>query len=80
MSSPGDLMKYGEFYAKTEDIVQVMLPRIPQKFVEGFEELPAVGETSMAVENLLWTLVDDEVPVSRMNGTRWTNWCPTCAA
>lgn len=57
-------MEYWEFCEKTEDIVQVMLPRIPQKFVESFEELLSAGETSMAVENLLWTLADDDIAVS----------------
>jgi hypothetical protein len=58
-------MEQWEFHELAQATVNRFLDRIPTKYVGGFESELDGGEYSTAVENLLLTLVDDRVPVTR---------------
>jgi hypothetical protein len=45
--------------------VNRFLPRMPAKYVRGFERVLYAGEFTMAVDDLLVTLVNYNVPVTR---------------
>ncbi|QSB04781.1 hypothetical protein [Natronoglycomyces albus] len=53
-----------EFDERTEAIVRALLPRIPDKYASGFEGTLAGGELEVALEDLVYTVVDDQVVVS----------------
>lgn len=57
-------MDYPEFSELTHTTVTRLLDRVPAKYREGFESLLIGGELRMAVNDLLTTLVDDQVPVT----------------
>lgn len=57
-------MEQREFAGLTEAIVVRFLPRIPARYVRGFEQEIRAGEYSLAVENLVLTLVNDQIPVT----------------
>ena len=44
--------------------VNRFLPRIPPRYVRGFERVLHAGEFSMAVDDLVLTLVKNKVPVT----------------
>lgn len=57
-------MEQREFAGLTEAIVVRFLPRIPARYVRGFEQEIRAGEYNLAVENLVLTLVNDQIPVT----------------
>jgi frataxin-like iron-binding protein CyaY len=58
-------MEQSEFHELTEATVARFLDRIPARYVDGFEAELDGGEYTMAVENLVLTLVNDKVPVTQ---------------
>jgi hypothetical protein len=57
-------MDYPEFSELARTTLTRFLDRVPAKYREGFESLLTGGELRMAVNDLLVTLVDDQVPVT----------------
>ncbi len=58
-------MDNAEFTELTEATVRGLLNRVPAKYREGFQVALDGGELTIAVEGLMMTLVDDQVPVTR---------------
>jgi len=58
------MMSHQEFHELAHSTVVGFLPRIPDRYVEGFEAELDGGEYALAVENLVLTLVNDQVPVT----------------
>ncbi len=58
------MMSQQEFHELAHRMVVGFLPRIPDRYVEGFEAELDGGEYALAVENLVLTLVNDRVPVT----------------
>ena len=57
-------MQQWEFHELAQAIVTRFLDRVPARYVDGFEAALDGGEYSMAVEDLVLTLVNDKVPVT----------------
>lgn len=57
-------MEYQEFFELTEQLVEQLMPRIPERYANGFKGILAGGEPGIAVEDLVYTVVDDQIPVS----------------
>jgi hypothetical protein len=57
-------MEYADFSELTRATLHGMHDRIPAKYREGFEQLLEMGELRLAVEDLLATLEDDQVPIT----------------
>jgi hypothetical protein len=53
-----------EFFEQAEALVRRLMPRVPQKYVGGFEGTLAGGEHAMVIEDLVYIVVDDKVPLS----------------
>lgn len=47
-----------------ERIVELFLPRVPPRYVDGFESMMDAGEYALAVDDLVATLVVENVPVT----------------
>lgn len=58
-------MEYWEFCELTRQMVQQLLPRIPERYRDGFDLDKSGGEYAFLVEELVYTVVDDQIPVSR---------------
>ena len=58
-------MEQWEFDELTEATVNRFLPRIPERYVQGFHSMLYAGELSMAVDDLVHTLSANNVPVTR---------------
>lgn len=56
-------MKDSNFNELVESLVQRLLPRIPEEYQSGFEDLLVGGEYSLAVEDLVYLLADEEIPI-----------------
>jgi hypothetical protein len=57
-------MEQWEFHDMTKATVDRFMPRIPEKYVEGFESALHGGEFGMVVDDLVLTVVKDHVPVT----------------
>jgi hypothetical protein len=57
-------MEQWEFHDLTKATVNRFLPRVPPRYVRGFERVLHAGEFSMAVDDLVLTLVNNRVPVT----------------
>jgi hypothetical protein len=57
-------MEQWEFYELTEATVARFLARMPATYVRGFESELNAGEYSMAVDDLVATLLKENVPVT----------------
>ena len=57
-------MDQSEFHELTEATVNQVLDRIPSKYIPGFEAMLDGGEYSMAVEDLVLTLINNQVPAT----------------
>ncbi|WP_112138932.1 hypothetical protein [Glycomyces dulcitolivorans] len=57
-------MDQDDFYDLTDAVVERLLPRMPQRFLDVYEGMQAAGEYWRLVQGLVWVLVDDQVPVT----------------
>lgn len=57
-------MDQHDFHELTDTVVERLLPRMPQRFLDVYEGMQAAGEYWRLVQGLVWVLVDDRVPVS----------------
>lgn len=57
-------MDQEDFYDLVADTVRLFLPRIPEKYVSGFESILHAGEYRMVVDDLVCTVVGDHISVT----------------
>jgi hypothetical protein len=57
-------MDQDDFYDLTDAVVERLLPRMPQRFLDVYEGMQTAGEYWRLVQGLVWVLVDDQVPVT----------------
>ncbi|SDD14317.1 hypothetical protein [Glycomyces harbinensis] len=57
-------MDQDDFYDLTDAVIERLLPRMPQRFLNIYEGMQVSGEYWRLVEGLVWVLVDDQIPVS----------------
>lgn len=57
-------MDQDDFHDLTDSVIERLLPRMPQRFLDVYEGMQASGEYWRLVQGLVWVLADDRVPVS----------------
>jgi hypothetical protein len=57
------LMHDAEFNELTEQLVRALLPRIPDDYRPSFEYMIKGGEFVMALNDIVFLLVEEKVPV-----------------
>lgn len=57
-------MDSADFHDFTDTVIEQLLPRMPQGFLDVYKIYADAGEYWYLVESLVWALVDGQVPVS----------------
>lgn len=57
-------MDYREFHELTRSMIELLKPRIDEKWLPAIESAMRGGEATYAVEDLVHIVIDDQIPVS----------------
>lgn len=60
----GTQIESRDFRGQTAAMMRRLLPRIPQARVQGFERMLGAGEVALALEELVHTVVNRQIPVT----------------
>lgn len=53
-----------EYSEQVEQVIEAFMPRVPERLVKGFNSMMLGGEYSMAVDDLMATLVKRQIAVT----------------